>query len=84
MIGLSLSLVFSLSVKPPWPVGLHGYGFLSSSDPTFRVVGFWVFFLIWILGGCWGGFGWIWWFNARICGLIVAVLCLHLVVVDGG
>ena len=30
------------------------------------------------------GFVLIWWFNARICGLIVAVLCLYLVVVDGG
>ena len=34
-------------------------------------MGFGVFiFLIWILGGCWGGFGWI---NAWICGWSVLV-----------
>ena len=27
-------------------------------------------FLIWILGGCWGGFGWI---NAQICGLYLGL-----------
>ena len=39
MISISLSL--SLSMKPPWPIGLHDNGFLSSSNLTFRVVGFW-------------------------------------------
>ena len=60
---------------------------MGSSQVLIRLLGSWVFgffFLIWILGGCWGGFGWIWWFNARICGLIVVVLCLYLVVADGG
>ena len=57
--SLSLSLVFSLSVKPPWSVGVLGSVFLSSSDPTFRVVGFWVFFFNLDFGWLLGGFGWI-------------------------
>lgn len=67
----SISIVFSLSVKPPWPVGLHGSGFLSSSDPTFRVVGFWVFFFNLDFGSL---LGWIWldlcWFGGLMLGFV--------------
>ena len=51
--------------------------------------GFWGFYFFnldfrWLLGVDLVGFMLNCWINARICGLIVAGLCLYLVVVDGG
>ena len=50
------------------------------------VLGFYFFNLDfrWLLGVDLVGFELNCWINARICGLIVAGLCLYLVVVDGG
>ena len=51
--------------------------------------GFWGFYFFnldfrWLLGVDLVGFVLNCWINARICGLIVAGLCLYLVVVNGG
>ena len=91
LYGQLASMTVGSSQVPIQLLGSWVFGF-SCREPQLTSqtsCGFWGFYFFnldfrWLLGVDLVGFVLNCWINARICGLIVASLCLYLVVVDGG